>query len=66
MAKQFYEDLRAEQMQSDLNQSVTWQNSALNSFSLKSKKERKVRKQKSKQEDKMPASMQNMVNEMVR
>ena len=39
--KTFYEDLRNEQMQSDLNMSVTWQSSVLNQFKPKAQKERK-------------------------
>ena len=53
-------------MQSDLNQSVTWQSSMLNQFTIKAKKEKKVKKQKAKNDDKMPASMMNKIEEMVR
>ena len=53
-------------MQSDLNQSVTWQSSMLNQFTIKAKKEKKVKKQKDKNNDKMPASMMNKIEEMVR
>ena len=53
-------------MQSDLNQSVTWQSSMLNQFTINAKKEKKVKKQKAKNNDKMPASMMNKIEEMVR
>jgi len=45
---------------------VTWQSSHHNQFSLLAKQEKKSRKQRSKENDEMPASMQNMIDEMVR
>ena len=66
VAKRFYEDLRAEQMQSDLNQSITWQSSTLNQFHAKAKKDRKMRKQKAKNTDEVPTSMMSKIEEMVR
>ena len=53
-------------MQSDLNQSVTWQSSQLNQFTANAKKDKKARKQKDKNADKVPASMMNKIEEMVR
>ena len=47
--KKFYEDLRNEQMSSELNQSATWMNSDLNQFRAKAQKEKRVRKQKKKE-----------------
>ena len=38
----------------------------LNQFTIKAKKEKKVKKQKDKNNDKMPASMMNKIEEMVR
>ena len=38
----------------------------LNQFTIKAKKEKKVKKQKAKNDDKMPASMMNKIEEMVR
>ena len=64
--KQFYEDLRHEQMQSDLNQSVTWQSSYLNQFQPKAKKERKAKKQKQRDGDNIPASMMSKIEDIVR
>ena len=64
--KQFYEDLRNEQMGSDLNQSATWLSSTLNQFKAKAQKEKRARKQKSKEEDQFPASMMSKIDEIVR
>ena len=58
--------MRTEQMQSDLNQSVTWQSSMHNQFTMKAKKEKKNRKAKAKAEDEVPAAMMSRIEEMVR
>ena len=38
----------------------------LNQYSLNAKKEKKIKKQKAKKDDKMPAAMMNKIEEMVR
>lgn len=53
----FYEELRREQMLSDLNQSQTWEQSELNQFRPQAKKEKKARKQATKEQDRIPVGM---------
>ena len=63
--KKFYEDIKTEQMESDLNQSVTWQSSMHNQWHEKAKREKKARKQKGKHENQMNKQMEK-IEEMVR
>ena len=66
VSKQYFEDIRNEQTQSDLNQSITWQSSTLNKFQPKAKKEKKAGKQKRKDNDEIPSSMMSKVEELVK
>ena len=45
---------------------MTWQSSMLNQFTINAKKEKKFKKQKAKNNDKMPASMMDRIEDMVR
>jgi len=46
---------------------MTWQSSKLNQFNMKAKKERKVKKQKNKDNpDRIPASMLSKIDEIVK
>ena len=66
VSKQFYEDLRDEQISSDHNQSVTWQSSTLNKFPPKAKKEKKAGKQKRKDNEEISTSMMTKIDQMVK